>query len=584
MEYQAQSKAALDRLCRERSIPCRGKTKEELLQALVDYDMQQAVQSDASNSAEEIPVALVRDVPRSGDPLDCYLQTVLKYVDSADANQRLQLILQYQEREAAERQAEREAAERQAAREHELKMAQLERLTASLISINSIDSSAPKPRAENFPTSDKDGDLDVFLCSFEKACRQYQLPKDQWAKYLTPGLRGPALEAFAALPAEFDQDYDVIKTALQKRYNLTPEVYQKKFRTLQKHPTESYAAVVGHQATAFRQWTTGLEITTLESLQDFLIKEQFLQLCPADVQEWLLDRNPKTASEAGELEDFHTANRATVDRSRGFAKGTSSWRITPPRLPITRPSGPSFVSAPTSGRGGASALSAQRDSRRCFICNQMGHLRNTCPEKRRPAPSSGGVQPARAPSSVLFVTKSEGNNNVNLQPVTVEEKVTVGLRDTGADVTLVRPELVRSEDFIPGRTLAVKGIGEIHPAVQMARVYLDWGAGRGLRDVGVSDNIPTNVLLGTDLGRLLSQYVPESDMCYQPKPCRGPAVERTGCKCLCKLLCLEGGQNVCQSVPEPRVSVESCNKSHILGSITLKLIEGIHDQAAEYTI
>ncbi|CAH2220423.1 71 kDa [Pelobates cultripes] len=129
MEYQTQSKAALDQLCRERSIPCRGKTKEELLQALVDYDMQQAVQNDASNTAGEIPAAFVRDVPSSGDPLDCYLQTVLKYVDSADANQRLQLILQYQE--TAERQAEREAAERQAAREHELKMAELERLTAS---------------------------------------------------------------------------------------------------------------------------------------------------------------------------------------------------------------------------------------------------------------------------------------------------------------------------------------------------------------------------------------------------------------------------------------------------------------------
>ncbi|CAH2296974.1 DNA repair XRCC4 isoform X1 [Pelobates cultripes] len=129
MEYQAQSKAVLDQLCRERSIPCRGKTKEELLQALVDYDMQQAVQNDASNTAEEIPAAFVHDVPSSGDPLDCYLQTVLKYMDSADANQRLQLILQYQE--TAERQAEREAAERQAAREHELKMAELERLTAS---------------------------------------------------------------------------------------------------------------------------------------------------------------------------------------------------------------------------------------------------------------------------------------------------------------------------------------------------------------------------------------------------------------------------------------------------------------------
>ncbi|XP_053318231.1 uncharacterized protein LOC128490400 [Spea bombifrons] len=508
MEYQTQSKSALEQRCREQCIPIRGKSKDELIQALVDYEMQQAAQSDAANTSEggmvtrEIPEADVGDVPRSGGPLDSYLQTVFKYVDSTDANLRLQLILKYQEREAAERQA---------AREHELKLAELERLSASPISVVSRDYYAPKPRAENFPTLDKDGDLDVFLRSFEKVCRQYQLPKDQWAKYLTPGLRGPALEAFAELPAESDQDYEAIKAALQRRYNLTPEVYRKKFRTLQKRSTESYTAVVGHLTTAFRQWIRGLEIKTLESLEDLIIKEQFLQLCPANVQEWLLDREPKTALEAGELADFHTANRAQSDRSRGFSTGASSWKTTTPRLPTTQSTVPSSVSISTSGRGGASAISTYGDSRRCFICNKVGHISATCPEKRNPTPSTGVGHPSESPSSVLFVSSAENTPNVNMQPVTVGNKVTVGLRDTGAEVTLVRPELVSSEDFILGKNLTVRGIGGVLHAVPMARVFLDWGAGKGVRDVGVSDNIPTNVLLGTDLGRLLSKYMPEDD-------------------------------------------------------------------------
>ncbi|XP_018416560.1 PREDICTED: SRC kinase signaling inhibitor 1-like [Nanorana parkeri] len=75
---------------------------------------------------------------------------------------------------------------------------------------------------ENFPSLDKDGDLDVFLRSFEKTCRQYELPKDQWAKYLTPGLKGPALQAVSELPVDHDQDYETIKAALQRRYYLTP--------------------------------------------------------------------------------------------------------------------------------------------------------------------------------------------------------------------------------------------------------------------------------------------------------------------------------------------------------------------------
>uniref|UniRef100_A0A8C5PDF9 SCAN box domain-containing protein n=1 Tax=Leptobrachium leishanense TaxID=445787 RepID=A0A8C5PDF9_9ANUR len=413
----------------------------------------------------------------------------------------------------------------------------------------------PRPRAENFPTLDKDGDLDVSLRSFEKTCRQYQLPKEQWARYLTPGLKGPALEAFAELPDESDQDYEAIKAAWQRRYNLTPEVYRKKFRSLQKQAVESYSAVVSHLTTLFRQWVRGLKIDTLESLEDLLIKEQFVQLCPPEIQEWLLDRKPETALEAGELADFHAANRASVDQSRGSPKGSSGWKPNSARPPdITAAAHPSVpVSA---GEGGANPSSPGRSvRRRCFICDSTNHLLAACPQRKKPATTAGGGYPSTSPS-VLFVTRLEGSANVNQQAVIVGTQVSVGLQDTAAEVTLVRPGLVSPADFIPGKTLAVKGFGGVRPAVPMARVYLDWGAGRGLREVGVSENIPTEVLLGTDLGKLVSQYVLERDAGNLPRPTSGSTVGRAVCGDAQQDSWTGGqGMAVSQSAPAPAPGV-----------------------------
>ncbi|XP_077137564.1 uncharacterized protein LOC143803670 [Ranitomeya variabilis] len=100
----------------------------------------------------------------------------------------------------------------------------------------------------------------------------------------------------------------------------------------------------------------------------------------------------------------------------------------------------------------------------------------------------------------------------------------MGLRDTGAERTLVRPEVVSPQDLVPGKTLSVSGIGGVEPALPVAKVFLDWGAGRGVREVGVTSNIPANVLLGTDLGRIVSQYVATEPPSSAPQECHDSTV------------------------------------------------------------
>ncbi|KAM9320309.1 LOW QUALITY PROTEIN: uncharacterized protein PAF06_004815 [Gastrophryne carolinensis] len=105
--------------------------------------------------------------------------------------------------------------------------------------------------------------------------------------------------------------------------------------------------------------------------------------------------------------------------------------------------------------------------------------------------------------------------------------------------------------------MALKGIGVVRPAVPMARVYLDWGTGKGLREVGVSEDIPVSVLLGNDLGQMLCHYAPEDTACSG----LGDSPDRSEVRCetlgdTVKCDNWEGvqGANKCLPVTEPVMS------------------------------
>ncbi|XP_075056506.1 uncharacterized protein LOC142142518 [Mixophyes fleayi] len=406
------------------------------------------------------------------------------------------------------------------------------------------DAGISRPHPENFPVLEKDGDLDTFLRGFEKTCRQYELAEDQWAQYLTPGLRGKALEDFADLPPEMDGNYEAIKSALLQRFNITPEAHRQKFRDLKRSASDTYSGLVAQLCASFKQWVGGLQITTFDALQDLMIQEQFLTLCPADVKEWVVDRDPTSSAEAARLADKYIVTRAPAAKRGTFVPGQSAWKGGRPGGSTPPPSTLSPTVSSSFGRVGAKP--AVGDTRRCFVCNQVGHISTTCPEKKTSSSSAGGVPSLQSSPAVLCVAGPEGGRTDNLQTVTVGGKVTVGLRDTGADVTLVHSELVGLEDFIPGKCISVKGVGGINLTVPVAKVYLDWGAGRGIRDVGVSDNMPIHVLLGTDLGRMLSQYVCNDNLIATPVT----VSESTESTKVCSQVAGGDKEKVCSIAPE----------------------------------
>lgn len=111
------------------------------------------------------------------------------------------------------------------------------------------------------------------------------------------------------------------------------------------------------------------------------------------------------------------------------------------------------------------------------------------------------------PSAVLFVSGKPPGSNANLQPVIIGHRTVTGFRDTGIEVTLVRPEVIEKTDIFPEKFLTPTGVGGTRSRISHAYVFIDWSAGSGMREVGISEEMSTGVL-GADLGTLVSYYAP----------------------------------------------------------------------------
>ncbi|XP_077334566.1 uncharacterized protein LOC143975892 [Lithobates pipiens] len=546
--YKKMSKNELTAECTERGIDVGGKNRDGLIHALHEFDIRadqnlgetgpervsatpepSGSEAASPDGHAETDTGLPRIVTSKSSPeqasirlpgtrIDCpQMQETLQHLRETDPVAYLQFLERQAERE--ERRAEREAAERRSEREadrrHELEMARLQqqRQVQNLGSLEHRDDSLPVTPAAKFPVMEKDSDIDVYLLSFEKTCRQYHLPPAQWARYLTPGLRGKALDAYVELSEEQGGDYEALKAAIIQKFQLTPEVYRKRFRSLQKGPGDSYLDVVSRLRTTFRQWTKGLKADSFESLEDLMIEDQLLHICPTDVRQFVLERKPTSAKAAAELADTYIHSRVSDHRKappNGW-KGGKSHLATPP-LPTNQ-----VPQRPEPAAPGAKAFVT--DNRKCYNCGKGGHLRTQCPEQKK---TTIPGHPASNPSAVLLVGGKPPGTNANLQPVIVGQRTVTGFRDTGAEVTLVRPEVIEETDIIPEKYLSLTGVGGTCSHVPRAYVFLDWGAGSGMREVGVSEEIPTAVLLGSDLGTLVSYYAPAKSTQDAPTEPSGP--------------------------------------------------------------
>lgn len=83
-------------------------------------------------------------------------------------------------------------------------------------------------------------DVDCYFVMFECAANSLKWPRDVWSLLLQSVLTGKAQDAYASMAPKACLDYDQVKSAVLRAYELVPEAYRQKFWKLKKHDGQTF--------------------------------------------------------------------------------------------------------------------------------------------------------------------------------------------------------------------------------------------------------------------------------------------------------------------------------------------------------
>lgn len=284
-----------------------------------------------------------------------------------------------------------------------------------------------EPRLEKLSESD---DIEHFLITFERIAAVCRWPKEDWAFHLIPLLTGKARAAYVHMDVEDSLEYEEVKSAILKKYDINQETYRQQFRSLDVEPNESPKELYVRLRELYGKWIQP-KCRSVEEVGEILILEQYLRMLSPELQVWIREHDAKTAAQAATLADVFVAARK---RSQWAWKASRDDR----RLNLPQQSPRNFSSAGQSFGGPAFATPLKNPKKVpiCYLCGQEGHTKPMCP-KNTAKTSRLCYVPRDHPSSRV---KSEWAP----QMVTVEVngRELQALVDTGSDQTLVHHKYV----------------------------------------------------------------------------------------------------------------------------------------------
>ena len=280
-------------------------------------------------------------------------------------------------------------------------------------------------------------DVEAYLTTFERMMTAFEVQKERWVFKLAPYLTGKVQQAYDAMAAEDASEYECLKAAILKRYNINEETYRVRFRAVARKPEEGYAEMATRVLDLLRKWMR--ECTSMEEVMEMVAVEQMLNSLPAEMRVWVCERKPKTVTEVGKLADDFAQGRGPNGGGRRVPVGP---RPDPGQRQQCHNCGLVGHLARDCRKGGPGAgqktpiQPGKRETVRCYNYHEPGHIASRCPS--RAALYMGQGHPK---------TEVQVEERGETQPTVIEGEVDGVhvadiLVDTGAARTMVHKNLV----------------------------------------------------------------------------------------------------------------------------------------------
>ena len=271
-------------------------------------DAQFAEAQRAREEAQKAREAAEAEAKRAREAAEAEAQRArdLRLAELKEARELRELELKA-EQEKALLEAEKEAA----AREHELKMASLGKHSPS-------DKASAFDPARNIrlvpPFQEKE--VDKYFAHFEKVADSLNWPKESWVLLLQSVLVGKAQEIYGSLSVEQSSNYEHVKEAILKAYELVPEAYRQKFRNYLKYDSKTHVEFAREKENLFNRWCHSKEIgQDFKKLKQLDLLEEFKDKVRPDIRSHLDEQKVEELEKAAIMADDYALTHKMSSKS-----------------------------------------------------------------------------------------------------------------------------------------------------------------------------------------------------------------------------------------------------------------------------
>ena len=289
--------------------PAVGATKSHILDLIKEH----CVENNIIDEVEEKPIAETAEIVKLKLDFEREERRLAREAEKAarEEARELRLAELKEARELRELELKAEADKEAAAREHELKMAGL--------GIHS-----PKDKASAFdparnirlvpPFQEKE--VDKYFAHFEKVADSLNWPKESWVLLLQSVLVGKAQEIYGSLSVEQSSNYEHVKEAILKAYELVPEAYRQKFRNYLKYDSKTHVEFAREKENLFNRWCHSKEIgQDFKKLKQMVLLEEFKDKVRPDIRSHLDEQKVEELEKAAVMADDYALTHKMSSKS-----------------------------------------------------------------------------------------------------------------------------------------------------------------------------------------------------------------------------------------------------------------------------